>query len=335
VTAEVPIVGRMQPTLYGLDAGGSRTVVTVIRPGEAPERWERGSVAIATAGHDEAQRVLTDVLLEVGSRTEGAAVGCIASSAMPMGDEAPAPQLLLDVLHECAPRGWVSLVNDVAPLLWLPHLQGQGLAVSSGTGSSVIGRGPDGRLLKVGGHEYVISDEGSAFGLAREGLRTASRDADGLGEPTTLLLAAETFFERPMSAIGRWLAELPRARRVVASFAPQVTRCAEAGDLAAARIVASEADRLVESVQFAATRLGLAPQPAIGLCGGVFWGSPLFRERVESTLQRRGLTDSARRNVQLLEGMAACIGFAGLTAQRIAEDAKPEPLAGLLIETHG
>jgi N-acetylglucosamine kinase-like BadF-type ATPase len=177
----------------------------------------------------------------------------------------------------------------------------------------------------------VISDDGSAFSLAREGLRFAARDADGLGEPTTLRFAAETFFERPMSAIGRWLAELPRMRRTVAAFAPQVTRCAEAGDLVAARIVATEADRLVESVQFAAARLGLPPMPAIGLCGGVFWGSPLFRERVEATLQRRGLTDSARRNVQLMEGLTACVGYAGLVADLTADDAKPELPTGLLL----
>lgn len=326
-----PYCERMQPTLYGVDAGGSRTLVTVVRPGEEPQRFERGSFAIATAGLVEAQHVLADLLDEVASRIDGPAVGCIASSAMPLGDEAPPPQLLIDTLYEHAPAGWVALVNDVAPLLWLPHLQGSGLAVSSGTGSSVVGRLGNGPLLKVGGHEYVVSDDGSAFSLAREGLRFAARDADGLGEPTTLRLAAETFFERPMPAIGRWLAELPRMRRTVAAFAPQVTRCAEAGDLVAGRIVATEADRLVESVQFAAARLGLPPMPPIGLCGGVFWGSPLFRERVEATVQRRGLTDSARRNVQLLEGLTACLGYARLVAELTDDDAKPEPPTGLLI----
>ncbi|MDX6208293.1 MAG: hypothetical protein QOF82_1331 [Frankiales bacterium] len=323
----------MQPTLYGVDAGGSRTIITVVRPDAAPVRWERGSFAIATAGAEEAARCLTDLLLEIAAAVgdDRPAIGCVASSAMPVGDEAPPPRLLIDALHDNAPPGWVVLVNDVIPLLWSAHLHGLGLAVSSGTGSSVIGRGADERLLKVGGHEYIISDEGSAYSLAREGLRCAAKAADGLGEATALRHAAEAYFERQMSAVGRWLAEMPRARRTVAGFAPQVTGAAEAGDLVAQRIVATEADRLVDAVQFAAGQLGLPPMSPIGLAGGVFWGSALFRERVQNTLHRRGLTDATRRNVLLLEGQQSSLGFARIVAGLVAEDVKPDPPSGLLL----
>ncbi|MDX6257397.1 MAG: hypothetical protein QOJ11_3731 [Frankiales bacterium] len=323
----------MQPTLYAVDAGGSRTIITVVRPDAPPVRWERGSFAIATAGADEAARCLSDLLLEIAAAVgeDGPVVGCVASSAMPLGDEAPPPRLLIDAILANAPRGRVVLVNDVIPLLWSPHLHGLGLAVSSGTGSSVIGRGADQQLLKVGGHEYIISDEGSAYSIAREGLRSAAKAADGIGEATSLRHAAEAFFERPMSAVGRWLAEMPRARRTVAGFAPQVTSVAEAGDLVAQRIVATEADRLVDAVQFAAGQLGLPPMSPIGLAGGVFWGSALFRERVQNTLHRRGLTDVGRRNVQLLEGQHSSLGFARIVADLVAVDEKPDPPSGLLL----
>jgi N-acetylglucosamine kinase-like BadF-type ATPase len=138
-----------------------------------------------------------------------------------------------------------------------------------------------------------------------------------------------------MSAIGRWLAEMPRARRTVAAFAPQVTAAAEAGDLVAQRIVATEADRLVDAVQFAAGQLGLPPMSPIGLAGGVFWGSALFRERVQSTLHRRGLTDASRRNIQLLEGQQSSLAFAGIIAHLVAEDEKPDPPTGLLLRIRG
>jgi N-acetylglucosamine kinase-like BadF-type ATPase len=320
------------PALYGIDAGGSRTIVTVLRPGEEAVRWERDSFAIATAGPAEAVRLLGDLLEEVGSATGGAetSVGCIGSSAMPVDDEAPPPELLIGAIREHAPPGWAVLVNDVVPLLWSKHLRGVGLAVCSGTGSSVIGRGSGERLLKVGGHEYIISDEGSAYSLAREGLRYAVRDADGIGEATALRLAAETFFGRPMAAMGRWLAEMPRARRTVASFAPVVTKAAESGDLVAQHIVATEADRLVDAVQFAAGRLGLPPMSPIGLAGGVFFGSALFRDRVEMTLNRRGLTDATRGNIAMLDGLQAALGFARLTAEQVL--LAPAAPAGLLLK---
>jgi N-acetylglucosamine kinase-like BadF-type ATPase len=332
----------MQPSerpcvLYGVDAGGSRTIVTVLRPDGQTSRWERDSFAIATAGPTEAVRRLGALLDEISDAAgDGVpAVGCIGSSAMPVGDEAPPPETLIDAIREHAPAGWAVLVNDVVPLLWSHHLRGVGLAVSSGTGSSVIGRGVGERLLKVGGHEYIISDEGSAYSLSREGLRCAVRDADGIGEATSLRLAAETFFGRPMAAMGRWLAEMPRARRTVASFAPAVTAAADAGDLVAQHIVATEADRLVESVQFAAGQLGLPPMSPIGLAGGVFFGSALFRDRVESTLNRRGLTDATRGNIALLDGLKAALGFAAITAERVLSDEKLTAPTGLLLEIQG
>ena len=317
--------------LYGIDAGGSRTVITVVRDGEAHQQWEHDSFAIATAGPDRAVELLAELLHEVAAAVgDELAVGCIASSAMPVGEEAPAPEALIEVIRACAPAGAVVLVNDVVPLLWSPHLSGIGLAVSSGTGSSVIGRGTGQRLLKVGGHEYIVSDEGSAYSLAREGLRCAARAADGIGEATSLQEAAETFFGRPMSAIGRWLAELPRARRTVASFAPVVTGRAGRGDRVATRVVAAEAERLVDSVELAAHRLGLPDLSPIGLAGGVFFGSPVFRSRVERLLEQRGLTDAARSNLALLDGLDAAVGFARLTAERL-----PHAPAGLLIEVAG
>jgi hypothetical protein len=114
------------------------------------------------------------------------------------------------------------LVNDVVPLLWSDHLAGHGVIVNSGTGSSVIGRTRAGRLLKLGGHEHILSDQGSAYSMAREGLRAATRAADGLGSATTLLARAEAFYGRSAPSLGRWLAELGRARSEVARFAAEV-----------------------------------------------------------------------------------------------------------------
>ncbi|MGE5290918.1 MAG: hypothetical protein ACM3ML_27730 [Micromonosporaceae bacterium] len=73
------------------------------------------------------------------------------------------------------------LVNGVVPLLWSDHVRGCGVIVNSGAGSAVIGRNDAGQVLKLGGHEHILSDERSAYSLAREGLRAAARAMDGLG----------------------------------------------------------------------------------------------------------------------------------------------------------
>lgn len=304
--------GPTAATVYSVDAGGSNTLAAVSYAGGPSETWARPSFAIASAGERTAQILLESILREICVRVgrDSNVVGCIASSSMPAFDEAPAPAELLNVIASHAPVGRVVVVNDVVPLLWSATINGVGVVVCSGTGSSVIGRDSGGRLVKVGGHEHIISDQGSAYSLAREGLRAAARDADGTGPATKLRPAAEAFFGRPISALGRWLAELPRARTTVASFAPGVTTSAENDDEVARAIVNTEVAALVHAVEAAVSRLTLEPMPRIGLAGGVLHGSGYFRTEVERELSRCGLADAARSNVQLVEATGAAIRFA-------------------------
>jgi N-acetylglucosamine kinase-like BadF-type ATPase len=201
----------------------------------------------------------------------------------------------------------------VVPILWSRELAGEGVVVCSGTGSSVIGRTQTGGLVKVGGHEHIVSDQGSAYSMAREALRAAARDDDGTGSAPRLRALAETFFGRPMPALGRWLAELPRPRATVASFAPVVTEAAADGDSVAAGIVQTEADYLALAAELACRRLHLAAGPAIGLTGGVLHGSAHVRHLVQRALTTRGLSDDRHRNVELLDGVTCARHYALLS----------------------
>ena len=248
---------RMPSIVYSVDAGGSGTVVAVWRAGVVVDTSFYPSIAIASTGTTAACQSLSDVLRGITEHVgkDSWALGCIGSSSMPVAAEAPAPKPLLDVIAVHAPRGRVVLVNDVVPLLWSTPLAGVGIVICSGTGSSVLGRNANGEQTKVGGHEHIVSDQGSAYSLAREGLRAAGRSNDGTGPTTKLQSLAESFFDLPIPALGRWLAELPRPRTTIASFAPQVTAAAESGDPVAETIVQTEARALVDAAVVGATRL--------------------------------------------------------------------------------
>jgi glucosamine kinase len=298
--------------VYAVDAGGSRTEVGVSRSGEQIAGWGTGSFAIASVGVAEAKASLAQLLRAISDRVGSGvpAVGCIASSSMPVADEAPLPEPLIETITRHAPTGLVILVNDVIPLLWSAPVNGVGVVVCSGTGSSVIGRDATNLWIKVGGHEHIISDQGSGYSIAREGLRSAARDADGTGPPTKLRAAAESFFGRPLPTLGRWLAEMPRPRRTVASFAPCVLGAAEEGDPIARAITESEAAALLEAVRLAVRQLSLDLRPQIGLAGGLLLESEYFRARIEQGLGKAGLTDDARRNVHLLDGLRSGTEYA-------------------------
>ncbi len=292
---------------YALDAGGSRTVVRTRGPDGWVRTWEGSSCAIATVGEARAVRHMSAILGEVRAELAGATPlrGCIASSSYPVAGEAPSPEALVRTIMASGCTGRVLLVNDVVPLLWSDHLRGCGVVVNSGTGSAVVGRGYDGRLIKLGGHEHILSDQGSAYSLAREGLRAATRAVDGLGPATTLLARAEAFYGRSMPALGRWLAELGRARSEVARFAAEVVAAHEEGDEQAVAIVAAEAEALTSTAVLAVTRLGLGDTPVMGLSGGVMRGSASIRSLVVEGLTRRGLYPK----VTVLDSTAATVAF--------------------------
>jgi N-acetylglucosamine kinase-like BadF-type ATPase len=315
----------LDPYIYAVDAGGSRTSVSISSGSREVTRWITESFAIASVGADKAIASLARIMGEIrGVIPDGAAaVGCISTSSMPVAEEAPPPEALIEILAYQAPPGRLVLVNDVIPLLWSPELSGVGVVVSSGTGSSVVGRDSSGRATKVGGHEHILSDQGSAYSLARKALRAAARDADGTGQARRLRASAEAFFERSLPALGRWLAELPRARPTVARVAPMVTAAAADGDEAACDIVRGEADYLALATRVACSQLDLGDRPGLGLAGGVLRGSDHFRDVLHHSLAEWGVTDKSGANMFVLDGVAcarhyAVLRPAGSSAQRAA-----------------
>jgi glucosamine kinase len=318
---------RMPSIVYSVDAGGTGTVVAVWRAGVVVDTSFYPSIAIASTGTTAACQSLSDVLRGITEHVgkDSWALGCIGSSSMPVAAEAPAPKALLDVIAVHAPRGRVVLVNDVVPLLWSAPLDGVGIVICSGTGSSVLGRDAGGHQTKVGGHEHIVSDQGSAYSLAREGLRAAGRSHDGTGPTTKLQSLAESFFDLPIPALGRWLAELPRPRTTIASFAPQVTAAGEGDDPVAAAIVETEARALVDAAVVGAARLSLRSPPRIGLAGGVLHKSAYYRKLVEKELERQGLADRSYRNIHLINGARAGAEYAQRLAAGLLDD-QPVPL---------
>jgi N-acetylglucosamine kinase-like BadF-type ATPase len=121
---------------------------------------------------------------------------------------------------------------------------GSGIVLSVGTGVACAVRGPeDAEIRLLGGHGYILGDEGGAFWLGRAGLSAALRAADGRGQATTLVGAAESRF----GAVPRIPIRLHSSRRAVdeiAHFALDVLAAADAGDRVAAGIVDDGIDEL-------------------------------------------------------------------------------------------
>lgn len=323
---------RSAANVWGIDAGGSRTTAIVVRPDGGVSVEEFGSISIGTVGPLAAAGGLTTIFESMRSTlaTDRLAFGCVGCSSAPVARESPYPDVLTKVIESHAPAGCVLFVNDMVPLLYAPPVSAVGVVVSSGTGSCVLGRDGTGRLVKIGGHEHILSDEGSAYSLGRAALRAAASAIDGTGPPTMLSDLASEHFGMTIPCLGRWLAENRSARATVAGFAP--VALAASGDSVALRIIESNAESLATAVTVAMSRLDLGAHPSIGFSGGVMRGSEFYRSLVvERIVHVSGVDPSTF----VLDGVDAVLSMAERLPEqncgRSIQSAWPGPNEGLYV----
>jgi N-acetylglucosamine kinase-like BadF-type ATPase len=170
----------------------------------------------------------------------------------------------------------IFIANDGVSLLKSPPLNGQGLAAIVGTGSVVMGAHPacpDG-VIKRGGYEWVVSDEGSGVWMTLESVRILLKDiqergpknyhsalldrlSDHLGIPNDAVdeIAASHRALGKIDLVARRVAEnRTDAKRFLASFVyPNIfdlahLRTGHAYDALAAEVLNSSVDRVVHNI---------------------------------------------------------------------------------------
>ena len=138
----------------------------------------------------------------------------------------------------------------------------------------VFGENAAGESSRTGGWGYVFGDEGSGFGLAREGVRAALDALDGVGPDTTLVpVLTEKFGVSDLRLLPMVMYNGHISRDAVASAAREVIATWQTGDAVAAQVVAAGLDALARRVRSVAARLHLL-EPLVCLSGGVFGSQP-------------------------------------------------------------
>ncbi|CAN5798378.1 BadF/BadG/BcrA/BcrD ATPase family protein [soil metagenome] len=163
-----------------------------------------------------------------------------------------------------------------------------GVLALAGTGSCILGIGPSGERVKVGGWGPVFGDEGSAYRIGQTALRVAARAHDGRGPQTVLVNALMRALE---------LREFPKIlRRVyvekmepwqIAALSRVAYEVAESGDEAAREIFIQAGEELAEAVAAAAKSLGLQESELlVSYQGSVFEACDLVRGRFTEVLKQ-------------------------------------------------
>ncbi|HEX4059427.1 MAG TPA: BadF/BadG/BcrA/BcrD ATPase family protein [Streptosporangiaceae bacterium] len=317
-------VGR---PLYGIDAGGTGTSVRAWNG----DHWTGPSVNPSSVGQDASDRCLADLFTRIRDHaaanhatanpaTENPATEnpATARPAVWLASASVDPALVDGEARRCAEAARVAglraelvISNDLTPLV-LDAPPGTGhVIVVCGTGSGFLATDGRSAPVRVGGCEYLGSDEGSAFDLGLFGLRAAVRGLDGRGARTALsdLLAAQA--GAPVPELARRLARDPFPKAAVAALAPAVLRAWLGGDQVADGLVTDAIAELAVGARAARDAAGVGSGWRLSAIGGIVTGCPPFFARLAAAAAGLGadpvtlISDPAAAMLTALARLAA------------------------------
>ncbi|HTB50607.1 MAG TPA: BadF/BadG/BcrA/BcrD ATPase family protein [Solirubrobacteraceae bacterium] len=218
-------------------------------------------------------------------------------------------------VRERCPGTWV-VVNDVVGA-WAAATDARpGVGVISGTGSNVLGVGPDGRAWRAGGWGHLLGDEGSGYWLALQSIKAALADRERSGPETALSAAVVDFFGvRSVEALATLVySNEPLAKGEIAAFAIETARVAQGGDAVARELYTRAAGELARQIAAVIEQTGLLDEFPVGLIGSAFKAGELFVRPLRGAIHE--LAPRARVAVVEMAPVGGCVLLAALAGGR-------------------
>lgn len=267
----------------GADVGGSKTAVSV---GDAAHVLGRamGPGAAVRPGRALASAAVIAETVRKALAAAGASRGSVlVVGAAGAGREVERRELEQALRSESlADR--VHVTTDIDIALTAAFGDGPGIVVVAGTGSVVLGRDPEGRMLRRGGYGWQMGDEGSGYAIGRAALGAVSRARDGRSPETALTpVLLEVSRCADFDALVRWAASASPAE--VAALAPHVLHTAERGDTVAQGIADYAARELSALVLGLAEEFPTGDRVGVALMGGMLAGEMSLRSAVLARLE--------------------------------------------------
>lgn len=290
---------------FAIDAGGTATRMTIYVGGAA---IEVSGLPVLNTGSVE-EEVASDGLLYAlekivrvarDAHVDPKVDGIVASAAISLSSLSFWTNRVTRLLRLVGATGHVIVTNDVVPLLLGSPLFGVGAVLTVGTGSCVMGSDLTGLPFRVGGLEYLGSDEGSAFYIGRLGLIASIWASERRGAPTTIRARYENVLTLDIASAALQLARLPFPKVRVAQLAMQVLLAwLEDSDPVAESIVVRAVSELESMVHCAAVMMPSNARSRWVLSGGLAVQCLEFARRIETML--RTTVDTTHLNVTVVE----------------------------------
>lgn len=260
--------------VIGADGGGTKTLgILADEGGGEISRFQVGPGNPNVVGIEAATRNLLDLVAGCceHAKVPPAAVGAIVFGLAGVGGATVRDRLAESLRTEARNRGWGSLKfaleTDARVALEGAFGGKPGVVVIAGTGSSILGKLPDGKTTMVGGWGRVLGDEGSGYAIGLEAIRAVVRDFDGRADAHAL---RGMFMERlGWASRDTIITAVYQEKFDLASLAPTVLEAAEQDDPAATAILRNAAEQIADQLAAMVGRMGPAPSVGVVFIGGL------------------------------------------------------------------
>jgi N-acetylglucosamine kinase-like BadF-type ATPase len=268
-----------------IDGGGTKTQCWVADESRVLGRARCGTVKLMNVGEEVATHRLKALVQEAAEdagvalngdgRRSGVAHTCMGLA----GVRSETVRRWADTTLRAVLGGDVLLCGDEEIALDAAFHGGPGVLVIAGTGSNVMGRCSDGRLVHAGGWGPMLGDEGSGHWIGLEAVRVGLRALDR-GVETCLLRETVGFWDLGdmEEGLGLLVAKANhRPRPDFAELTAVVASCAEAGDELAIGVLERAGEELAAQVRLVMSKMKTSGCAATDTTRVAFTGSVLGR----------------------------------------------------------
>ncbi|MDR0622977.1 MAG: hypothetical protein LBG10_00930, partial [Treponema sp.] len=257
---------------FGIDGGGTYSRLAIVdEAGNVRARVKAGSTNIYSVSKEAVfgnlNTLLDSALNAGGLQKDDLSAGCLGSAGLGRPGEAAMFRGFFDTLLR--PGFPVTLCTD-GEILLCGGLRGlEGYCLIAGTGSLALGRSAAGRLVRVGGHGYMLGDEGAAAWIGKTAIARALRSEEGRDLETAMLGDILAFCKLTESPDLVRYVHHDADKAKIAALAPVVTAAARKGDPLALDILHTGAAELALLVKSVLARSPWITRRELVLAGGV------------------------------------------------------------------
>lgn len=272
----------------GVDGGGTKTEAVLIDQNrKVLGRGQAGGVLIPVLGWQESINNLYIAIKRAISEKKLQKISsCLALAGVDTkGNNLHWKQIIMNHQHLSKILASPLIVNDTLAALRAGTTDQDAVVIIAGTGSNCYGRNDRGQEAKSGGAGHILGDEGSAFVIGSEILKSVVRSLDGRISKTVLTkLVFETCHINSLESLINLIYEKPWNKTDIAQVAPLADKAVKEKDPVAKKIIENAAHELALMGKAVITKLKLKGKFYTAVLSGSVFNIQTLKEKLQQEL---------------------------------------------------